>query len=627
MANSATDQAEQQRFYISVPTPRAAACFGLEMTDTGFAPFGYPGVSLSGDNSYFADFQGPLLMQSQSSFIGMQASKTISFLSNKAVLISTNDGDYPTVPPFGGDLAVGVMDPSSEITAWAGGTSYTIGQIVTSSGNLYAATSTGTSGGTAPSGTATPSDGTITWTYLSTPWVAKTAYAQGEVVQSNANLYRASAAGTSGTTAPSGTTSCNDGSVAWTCVTPSGGSYLTAQMNDLAAMGLTAATLGLVLPRVGAIMHPMGLAAGKAFHAWMETKLILGVGLEILEMGRGFSADVMSEVSASKFVKDPVGNLGGIWLHTEDHGGINMFTRGAFTSYAQGDHVFIGSGGDPGSAELPANFRVVMPGWVSAQGTLGVDLFSPCTTTVAGGVAADLMARGPVGIASCWGPVNVAGATIRLGYAGPSEFKSNAPGYLLFGQPMSTRNVQVQAWDKIELQAGSVPPVADVSEGVVLDTVVNVAAGIGTWLLDKFSAEDKAYAWNPPESTPGSVLVSAVKARVTDDEKPGPGEVRVFADSGIKLAAGLTPTKTLGNNSIELEAGDFSIKISADNGISITQKNGPAVTVTKDGVDLKLNTVEVKLDKDGLAVSAGGNELKVASTGVTINKKAIVVQS
>ena len=55
---------------------------------------------------------------------------------------------------------------AADITAWVTSTGYTIGQLVTSNGNVYKAGSTATSGATAPSGTTTSSDGTITWTYM-----------------------------------------------------------------------------------------------------------------------------------------------------------------------------------------------------------------------------------------------------------------------------------------------------------------------------------------------------------------------------------------------------------------------------------------------------------------------------
>jgi hypothetical protein len=56
--------------------------------------------------------------------------------------------------------------PSTAIPAWVTGTAYLVGALVSSSGNVYSAGSSGTSGATAPTGTGTSFDGVITWTYL-----------------------------------------------------------------------------------------------------------------------------------------------------------------------------------------------------------------------------------------------------------------------------------------------------------------------------------------------------------------------------------------------------------------------------------------------------------------------------
>jgi hypothetical protein len=72
---------------------------------------------------------------------------------------------------YGGPLVV--LDTTKSFAAgglppWVTSTSYTLGQLVTSNGNVYKAGTgaPGTSGATAPSGTTTSSDGTITWTYV-----------------------------------------------------------------------------------------------------------------------------------------------------------------------------------------------------------------------------------------------------------------------------------------------------------------------------------------------------------------------------------------------------------------------------------------------------------------------------
>jgi len=70
---------------------------------------------------------------------------------------------------YGGPLAVlntGASYANGGLPAWVTGTAYLVNQLVTSNGNVYRAGAAGTSGATAPSGTTTSSDGTITWTYV-----------------------------------------------------------------------------------------------------------------------------------------------------------------------------------------------------------------------------------------------------------------------------------------------------------------------------------------------------------------------------------------------------------------------------------------------------------------------------
>lgn len=74
---------------------------------------------------------------------------------------------------YGGQLAVLNQTTSAtasrgEVPQWTTSTSYVKGAIVYSGANVYSAGSTATSGATAPTGTTTSSDGTITWTYVTT---------------------------------------------------------------------------------------------------------------------------------------------------------------------------------------------------------------------------------------------------------------------------------------------------------------------------------------------------------------------------------------------------------------------------------------------------------------------------
>lgn len=65
----------------------------------------------------------------------------------------------------------GLVDPSftsTEPDAWVTSTVYTLGDVVQNASNVYKATSSGTSGGTAPTHTTgTTSDGTVNWIFVS----------------------------------------------------------------------------------------------------------------------------------------------------------------------------------------------------------------------------------------------------------------------------------------------------------------------------------------------------------------------------------------------------------------------------------------------------------------------------
>ena len=109
-------------------------------------------------------------------------------------------------------------------TAWAISTAYTVGQIRSNAGNLYEVTVAGTSAGSGAGPTslgAAITDGTVTWKYVAYPcgnapaWVTATAYTQYQIRSNAGGLYEAQADGTSGATAPTGTGSVSDGTVTW----------------------------------------------------------------------------------------------------------------------------------------------------------------------------------------------------------------------------------------------------------------------------------------------------------------------------------------------------------------------------------------------------------------------------
>ena len=58
--------------------------------------------------------------------------------------------------------------------AWVASTAYTVGQQVNTGGKVYQCTTAGTSGSSAPTGTGTGiADGTVTWDYVNTLAVFK----------------------------------------------------------------------------------------------------------------------------------------------------------------------------------------------------------------------------------------------------------------------------------------------------------------------------------------------------------------------------------------------------------------------------------------------------------------------
>jgi hypothetical protein len=90
---------------------------------------------------------------------------------------------------------------------WAGSTTYSAYKYVYNNGNLYRVITPGTSDANyPPTGTNTAGSTNILNTFNgATNWAAATAYVVNQMVFSSSNLYKVSVAGTSGTTAPTGT--------------------------------------------------------------------------------------------------------------------------------------------------------------------------------------------------------------------------------------------------------------------------------------------------------------------------------------------------------------------------------------------------------------------------------------
>ena len=116
------------------------------------------------------------------------------------------------------------------ITRWLSGVAIQKGMKRYINGNVYECTVSGTTGVTAPSGTGGAIvDGTVTWKYIYPHVGEYPNWATGQVVSigtrrfSSGNIYQAKTAGTTGATAPSGTSdNISDGSVTWMFLNPIG---------------------------------------------------------------------------------------------------------------------------------------------------------------------------------------------------------------------------------------------------------------------------------------------------------------------------------------------------------------------------------------------------------------------
>lgn len=116
------------------------------------------------------------------------------------------------------------------ITRWLSGVAIQKGMKRYINGNVYKCTVAGTTGATAPSGTGTAIvDGTVTWKYIYphvgeyVAWASGQAITAGQRRTSSGNIYQATTSGTTGATAPTGTSdSISDGAVTWMFLNPIG---------------------------------------------------------------------------------------------------------------------------------------------------------------------------------------------------------------------------------------------------------------------------------------------------------------------------------------------------------------------------------------------------------------------
>lgn len=162
------------------------------------------------------------------------ASVTLNHYRNSEgnIYQATTGGTTGSLPPnfiYGIGRDAGVRWKYIAANAWTDATYYSAGNYATNGGSLYVATTGGTpqSGGTGPSGTgAAITDGTVVWAYKATPtWSALTEYVPGDhVINTNSRYYVCvtpdGKASKSSKNQPNWTaTQLTDGSVTWTVVT------------------------------------------------------------------------------------------------------------------------------------------------------------------------------------------------------------------------------------------------------------------------------------------------------------------------------------------------------------------------------------------------------------------------
>jgi hypothetical protein len=193
-----------------------------------------------------------------------------------------------------GDV-IGVTAPNT----WTGlPSNVSTGAIATANGRIYQTSAGGTKGSTAPSHTGlAPDNGTLavgaTWRYLApkVDWAAGQAVQAGDLRTSGSRIYRALGAGTTGATAPSGTTTSSDGTVTWGYVASfanwgGGVSYfdaITTNGSYVAANGQLYAAYDTGLSGDSAPLHTDLASDGSTTWRYMGSELVANSALYTAE--------------------------------------------------------------------------------------------------------------------------------------------------------------------------------------------------------------------------------------------------------------------------------------------------------------------------------------------------------
>lgn len=143
--------------------------------------------------------------------------------------VGTTNGTNPPNMAYGTGQDGGVFLTYILPTAWNSSTLYGPGDYVTNGGNLYVCKTGGTSDGSGgPTGTTEDTDitdNTVTWRYLpTTAWVGMTTVSSGDIITTGGRYYRATTFGPTSTNAmktgrvaPTWTsTTVSDGTITWT---------------------------------------------------------------------------------------------------------------------------------------------------------------------------------------------------------------------------------------------------------------------------------------------------------------------------------------------------------------------------------------------------------------------------
>lgn len=205
-------------------------CLQSGVTGAASAPSGYVGTTWDSELQQFVFVDGSVKWYFIAEF-DMQGAYRWG-VNNGVVWYFSNLGIYYVLDRLSNTRIQEYLEAYifNLITRWLSGVAIQKGMKRYINGNVYKCTVAGTTGVTAPSGTGTAIvDGTVTWKYIYPhvgeypAWASGQAITVGQRRTSSGNIYQANTTGTTGATAPTGTSdSINDGGVTWAFLNPVG---------------------------------------------------------------------------------------------------------------------------------------------------------------------------------------------------------------------------------------------------------------------------------------------------------------------------------------------------------------------------------------------------------------------